>query len=192
MAAEINSSLIELIKIIPNIKLDIRYATTNNFTGKVVYPSARCYLQEGAATALLKVQTELEQKKDAKHPNGLGLKVFDGYRPVSIQKKFWDICPDERYVANPIKGSRHSRGTAVDVSLVDLKSGIELPMPSDYDEFSEKAFLVYEKMPSAEIRQNCKLLESTMNKHGFISQPHEWWHYDLNGWQRYDVLDVDF
>lgn len=191
-AAVTQTSLVELVKIIPHIKLDIRYATTNNFTNKVVYPSAKCYLQKEAADALLKVQEKLEQKKDTQHPAGLGLKVFDGYRPLSVQKIFWSICPNENFVANPAKGSKHNRGTAVDLTLIDLKTGEELAMPSGYDDFSEKASRNYEKMTTDEIRQNCKLLENTMKKYGFNPLPSEWWHFDFMGWEKHCVMDVTF
>lgn len=180
----LSARLVEIITINPHIKLDIRYATTNNFTGKIVYPSARCFLQEPAAKALADVQVELEKQ-------GLGLKVFDGYRPLSAQKIFWNICPDTRYVANPAKGSKHNRGTAVDMMLVDVKTGQELVMPSGYDDFTEKSHRTYETM-SPEAAKNCKLLEDAMIKHGFIPLATEWWHFDWNDWKQYPILDVAF
>lgn len=184
------NSLVEINKIIPSVQLDIRYATKNNFTGKVVYPSAKCYLQKEAVVALKKVQDELALQKDKKHPMGLGLKIFDGYRPLSIQKIFWQICPNENFVANPTKGSKHNRGTAVDLTLIDIKTGKELLMPSEYDDFSDKAFRNYEKMPNDEIRKNCKILETVMSKQGFKPLPSEWWHFDFKNWERHPILDV--
>lgn len=174
--------LVELIKINPNIKLDIRYATKNNFTGKQVYSSAKCYLQKSAALALDEVQKELEKQ-------GLGLKIYDCYRPFSVQKIFWEICPDARYVADPKVGSKHNRGTAVDLTLIDLKTGEELEMPSLYDDFSEKASRNCKKM-SEKARKNCKLLEKIMKKHKFVPQPTEWWHFDYKGWKDFDILDI--
>ncbi|KKR96750.1 MAG: putative peptidase [candidate division TM6 bacterium GW2011_GWE2_41_16] len=187
------NELVELVTINSSIRLDIRYATTNNFTGKIVYPSARCYLRTEVAHALAAVAKELE-------PLGLGIKVFDGYRPLEVQKKFWDLLserwPDETeralYVANPNAAPRHCRGTAVDLTLIHLGTGAELEMPSDYDEFSEQALRQYPSMHSDEIRKNCKMLELIMEKHNFEPQPTEWWHFDYHGWQQYAVLDVTF
>jgi len=176
--------LVEIPQINPNIKLDIRYATTNNFTGKVVYPSSRCYLRRAVAEKLDKVQRELEEL-------GLGLKIFDGYRPLSVQRKFWEICPDPRYVADPAKGSKHNRGSAVDVTLIDRATGKELVMPSEFDDFTEKAHRDYAKM-APEGARYCKLLELIMVKHGFIPLPTEWWHFDDINWENYDLLDKDF
>lgn len=185
--------LIELITLNPNINLDIRYATTNNFTGKIVYPHSRCFLRKNAAHALIGVMKDLA-------PLGLGLKIFDGYRPLEAQQILWDFTaaqfPDEieraLYVANPKSGSRHSRGTAVDLTLINLNTGNELNMPSGYDDFSDKAHRNYECMPSDEIRVNCKLLELVMEKHKFEPQSTEWWHFDYCGWKQQSILDVSF
>ncbi len=186
----LQAEFVELIKITPTIQFDVRYATTNNFTGKKVYPSARCFLQEPAALALDQVQQEFEKL-------GLGLKVFDAYRPLSVQKIFWAICPNENYVADPAKGSRHNRGCAVDLTLIDLKTGKELVMPSAFDEFSDKAGRNYDKM-EPDACKNCKLLESIMKKHGFEGLPSEWWHFDFVGanpkeevWKAFPISDVD-
>jgi zinc D-Ala-D-Ala dipeptidase len=180
----LNADLVELIRINPRIKLDIRYATTNNFAHRKVYPSSHCFLQEKTAKKLALVQQELEK-------TGLGLKVFDGYRPLSIQKLFWNFCPDKRYVANPKKGSKHNRGSAVDLTLIDLKTGNELVMPSAYDDLSKKAHRVYTNM-SLEAAKNCKLLESVMVKHGFIPLPTEWWHFNDTKWKKYPITDISF
>ncbi|MFA5404543.1 MAG: M15 family metallopeptidase [Ignavibacteria bacterium] len=175
--------LVDVWKLDTTIVLDIRYATTNNFTGKQVYDEAKFFLRTEPAKKILEVQKELKSL-------GLCLKIFDGYRPLSIQKKFWEILPDERYVADPKKGSRHNRGAAVDLTLVD-KNGYEIPMPTPYDDFTDKASRNYMDLPS-QIIINRKFLEDLMTKYGFIGMPTEWWHFDYNGWEKYDVLDVDF
>ncbi|MBS1493574.1 MAG: D-alanyl-D-alanine dipeptidase [Bacteroidetes bacterium] len=174
---------IELNKMNPHILLDIRYATKNNFTGKVVYPEARAFLVDDAAYSLDSVQKELKTM-------GLGLKVYDAYRPLSVQRIFWEIMPDERYVADPKKGSRHNRGMAVDLTLVD-KNGKELSMPTEYDDFTEKAHRDYMKLTDEQIK-NRKILEDVMIKYGFKGLPTEWWHFDYRGWEDYDVMDVKF
>lgn len=161
-----------------HIRLDIRYATTNNFTHQKVYDSARCVLREGTARKLDAVQRELERM-------GLGLKVFDCYRPLEVQRRFWAILPDERYVADPAKGSRHNRGAAVDLTLV-TRDGQELQMPTAFDDFTEKAHRDYQALPPAAIR-NRALLERVMKKHGFIPLPTEWWHFDDADWEKYPI-----
>jgi D-alanyl-D-alanine dipeptidase len=164
----------------PGIILDIRYATRNNFTGQAVYPAARCLLRRDAALRLLRVQENLAKK-------GYRLIVFDCYRPLSVQKRFWEILPDERYVADPSKGSRHNRGAAVDVSLAD-SAGRPLPMPTDYDDFSEKAHRDSRDAPP-EALANSTILEAAMKEEGFEPFPTEWWHFDAPGWKEYPVSD---
>jgi D-alanyl-D-alanine dipeptidase len=177
------ADLVDVWKLDTTIILDIRYATTNNFTGKQVYDEAKFFLRTEPAQKILDVQKELKSL-------GLSLKIFDGYRPLSIQKKFWEILPDERYVADPKKGSRHNRGAAVDITLVD-NSGNEIPMPTPYDDFTEKASRNYMDL-SSQIIINRKFLEDLMAKYGFVGLPTEWWHFDYEGWEKYDVLDLDF
>lgn len=180
LAAEENIDFVDIGELDNSIFFDIRYATSNNFTGKTVYPVARCLLRRDAALRLLRVEEKLKKQ-------GCTLIVFDCYRPLSIQKRFWEIMPDERYVADPAKGSRHNRGAAVDVALADL-SGKPLPMPSGYDDFSEKAHRDY-KGSSLEARKNIALLEAAMKEEGFEPFPSEWWHFDAPGWERYPVSD---
>ena len=158
------SVLIDIRKFNPNIILDIRYATTNNFTGNLVYPVATCFVHKKVAEKLNDIQKELENIN-------LGLKIWDGFRPISAQQKFWDICPDERYVSKPKKAVWHTRGTAVDVTLVNT-NGKELPIPSHFDNFSEKAHRHNCQIP--DIAKNEKFLESIVVKHGFIPSPTEW------------------
>ena len=167
---------------IPGIVLDIRYATTNNFMKRAVYDRADCWLQAKTAEKLKAVQKELSAK-------GLGLKIFDGYRPLSAQKKLWAVVPDERYVANPAKGSRHNRGAAVDLTIVD-KHGKELQMPTPYDDFTEKAHRDYKDLP-AEAIKNRQLLQDVMQKHGFVGLETEWWHFDDVDWKNYPISDVN-
>ena len=173
---------VELTKLIPGLVLDIRYATTNNFTGQKVYPDARCFLRRATAGKLKRVQKELASQ-------GLGLKIFDGFRPLAVQRRFWEIMPDERYVANPAKGSRHNRGAAVDLTLIRLSDGRELPMPTPFDDFSERAGRDYPDLP-AEVIRNRDLLRRVMEKHGFIALPTEWWHFDDVDWRNYPIADL--
>ncbi len=175
--------LVEVQRLVPGLVLDIRYATTNNFTGTQVYPAAKCYLRRSTAEKLKRVQVELQKQK-------LGLKVYDGYRPLSVQKKFWELVPDDRYVANPAKGSKHNRGGAVDLTIVDNK-GTELPMPTPYDDFTEKAHQNYQDLPT-EVLKNRALLREVMEKNGFKSIETEWWHFDDVDWRNYELLDLSF
>lgn len=174
---------VDIQKMNPTIVLDIRYATTNNFLHEAVYPEARCFLVKEAALKLNEVQKELQTI-------GLGLKIFDGYRPLSVQKKMWKIMPNPNYVANPKHGSRHNRGSAVDVTLVD-STGKELEMPTPFDNFTVRAHHDYMKLP-AKIRRNRWILRTVMEKHGFKPIRTEWWHYDLKHWRKYPVMDYSF
>lgn len=176
-----DTSLVDVQKINPRIKIDIKYATEDNFTGQKLYNVPKCFLRKFVALKLDSVQKELEKI-------GLGLKVWDCYRPLSVQKILWAIVPDERYVANPAKGSRHNRGCAVDLTLVD-SLGNELPMPTKYDDFTEKAHRNYNDLPDTVVK-NRKLLEDVMKKYGFIPLPTEWWHFDFEGWEKFSILDI--
>ncbi len=173
--------LVEIERVVPGVVLDLRYATTNNFTGQVLYPEARAWLRPATAKKLAAVARELE-------PMGLRLKVFDAYRPLTVQRQLWALIPDERYVANPAKGSRHNRGAAVDVTLVRA-DGTELPMPTAFDDFSERAHRNFRALP-AEVIANRELLEAVMTRNGFVGLPTEWWHFDDAEYRRYGVLDV--
>lgn len=175
--------LIDIRTVNDKIALDIRYATENNFLKRKVYPAARCVLRGAAAQALSQVQNDLVKQ-------GLGLKVFDCYRPLSVQKLMWEILPDNRYVANPAKGSRHNRGAAVDLTLID-RNGKELEMPTGFDDFTEKAFR-NSKAASPQAKKNSLLLEDAMKKSGFIPLATEWWHFDAPGWDKFSVLDIPF
>src|SRR5262245_19310133 len=180
--------LVELVKLDPSIKLDIRYATTNNFMGRPMYREARAFLQRPAAEALVRVNAALK-------PRGYGLLVFDGYRPWSVTKAFWDAAtPEQRkigFVADPGKGSKHNRGCAVDLTLFELKSGVEVEMPSTYDEFSDRAFAAYPG-GSAASRASRDLLRAAMEAQGFAVIREEWWHFDYKDWQEYGILNDSF
>lgn len=176
-------TLVNIRDVIPNAQFDIRYATTNNFTNKKVYSCSECFLQASAAHALKKVQEELQLQ-------GLSLKIFDAYRPLSVQKIFWALVPDARYVADPTKGSRHNRGCAVDVTLVK-RDGIELPMPTEFDDFTERAH-AHNLNVSKEVGEHRTLLQNVMTKHGFEIMETEWWHFDFKDWRNYPILDISF
>ncbi|HEY4255167.1 MAG TPA: D-alanyl-D-alanine dipeptidase [Chlamydiales bacterium] len=167
----------------PKILVDLRYATTNNFTGKKVYDFEQCFLLKQVAANLNEVQKELELV-------GLGIKIWDGYRPLSAQWKFWEIMPDERYVSDPRKGGRHTRGTAVDLTLVDSR-GLELLMPTLFDDFSEKAHRDHEDLPP-EAMDHRDFLREVMEAHGFSGIETEWWHYDLVGWEQFPLIEQSF
>lgn len=174
--------LVPLDAVRPPVLPEVRYATRHNFTGAVLYPFPRLWLHRDTARALSAVQRELAQ-------SGLGLKVFDAYRPLSVQQRMWNLIRDEHYVSNPAKNrGRHTRGTAVDVTLIDER-GRQLAMPSDFDDFTERAHRDYQGC-TAEEHRNRALLERVMKRHGFIPYPDEWWHFDLKGWERYPVFDI--
>ena len=180
------ANLIELVTLDNTIKLDVRYATDNNFVGKTVYPEARAFLQKPAANALLKVHRQLKKQ-------GLGLVIFDGYRPWTITKLFWEVTPEDKrkFVANPEKGSKHNRGCGVDLSIYDLKTGAQIPMPSGFDEFTERASPDY-KGGTDEERRNRETLRRMMEAAGFTVNPNEWWHFDYKDWQKYAIYDIAF
>ncbi|HAX78257.1 MAG TPA: peptidase M15 [Cyanobacteria bacterium UBA11372] len=175
------AQLIDIPSVNPSIVLDIRYATQNNFTKRRLYPVARCLLRATVARKLSLVQQDLEKR-------GLGLKVYDCYRPLSVQRQMWRLFPNPRYVANPAIGSRHNRGAAVDVTLVD-RNGDELEMPTEFDNFTVRAHVNYQG-GSSQSRRNRQLLKNIMEKHGFISMPTEWWHFDADDWRKFSILDL--
>ncbi len=189
LCAQPNSSqktiegLVRVSDVDPTIVLDLRYATENNFTNKKVYPASVCVLNQETAKKLAAANAEF--KKDGYH-----IKIWDAYRPPYVQKIFWNLVPDERYVANPNKGgSRHNRGGAVDMTLLD-KDGSELLMPTGFDDFTEKASPKSKEMtPSA--RKNVDYLISVMTKHGFLSYENEWWHFDDSDWRSFLLADVN-
>jgi D-alanyl-D-alanine dipeptidase len=179
-----SQKLVDLELIIPNLKKNIIYATKENITKQVLYLSPKVFLRNSAALALQKVSEEL-----SKH--GIGIIIYDAYRPYSVTLKLWEAVKDENFAASPKTGSRHNRGCAIDLSLYDLKTGKLLEMPTVFDDFTEKASHKYLDIPT-EARINRALLRLVMEKYGFISLESEWWHYDFEGWKNYSLTDIPF
>ena len=179
---QLGLGLTDVAQIDSSIVHDLKYATPDNFTGQILYPSARCLLREPVAYRLFQAQRNLRAQ-------GLGLKVFDCYRPIEVQRKMWKIYPDPNFVADPASGSRHNRGTSVDVGLVDA-AGRELPMPSGFDEFSERSHLAF-MTASPEALRNRQILQDTMRQVGFSPVTTEWWHFDSPDWRDYQLSDAD-
>ena len=177
-------ALVDLEKLIPGIGMDIRYATANNFTGTVIYTAPKAFVRKPLAVALIKVQDSLSRL-------GLGLKIYDAYRPYSATVKFFEVYPDTNFVANPRYGSRHNRGGAVDLSLISLSTGKEVQMPTEYDDFTEKAHPDYMDLPAGAIA-NRELLFGVMQHFGFAHFPTEWWHFDFEGWNKFPLMDLKF
>jgi D-alanyl-D-alanine dipeptidase len=180
------SDLVELTTLDPTIKLEIRYATSNNLFGTPFYSQARAFLQRPAAEALVRVSAALK-------PLGYGLLVHDGYRPWSVTKMFWDGSPEDKhiFVANPAEGSKHNRGAAVDLTLYDLASGAPVEMVSTYDETSPRAYPFY---PGGTSRQRWyrELLRRAMEAERFTVYEAEWWHFDYADWQKYPIGNTEF
>lgn len=180
------ADLVELTKLSKTIKLNIKYATADNFVGRAVYPEARAFLQRPAAAAVIRVHKLLKK-------HGLGIVVYDGYRPWAITKLFWDVVPEDKrkFVADPAKGSKHNRGCAIDLSIYNLKTGRAIPMPSGFDEFTERASPDYPG-GTAEERSNRDMLRRMMEAEGFTVNPNEWWHFDYKDWEQYAIYDIAF
>jgi beta-N-acetylhexosaminidase/D-alanyl-D-alanine dipeptidase len=181
--------LIDVTTVAPGIRVEMRYATTDNFTKVAVYPAdARCLLRRDAAMRLARAQAALAAQ-------GLGLKVWDCYRPFSIQRRFWQIVPDARYIAQPVvdaagkpvDGSKHNRGAAIDVTLVDA-AGAALEVPTAHDDFSPRAHRG-NRAWSAAARANAAALDRVLFAEGFEGVSTEWWHYDAPGWKDYPLSD---
>ena len=179
-----NNELIEIKKAIPSIELDIRYATTDNFMQQVMYNEARAFARKPVVEQLKKIQAILKTK-------GFGLKIFDAYRPYAITVAFWEKATDKAFVANPAKGSKHNRGCAVDLTIIDLKTGKDIPMPTPYDSFAPEAAPHFQNLPK-NIIKNRDFLIATMQANGFKVINNEWWHFDFNSWQNYDLMDIPF
>lgn len=184
VAADSNQLLVNVSRFIPGIRKDIRYATVNNFTHEQLYTTAAVYLRLPAAKALKAVQQELNKK-------GLGLLIFDGYRPYRVTEKMWTIVPDAQYAADPRSGSGHNRGVAVDLTIIDLNTGKAVNMPTDFDDFTEKAHHDH-VLTDSTVAANRELLRDVMEKYGFTPLPTEWWHYVLKNANQYPLMDILF
>ncbi|TGM72221.1 D-alanyl-D-alanine dipeptidase [Leptospira mtsangambouensis] len=179
-----NKELINLEKNIPEILLDIRYATPNNFTKQVIYKEAKAYARKPVAEALRKANLEFMQL-------GYSIKIFDAYRPYRATVKFFEIVGDTRYVASPKNGSRHNKGCAIDLTLVDTKTKRELPMPTEYDSFRKEAWSEA-PVSDPEILKNRTMLIQVLSQYGFRVNKTEWWHYDFLECSGFEVLDIPF
>ena len=166
---------------VPGLVLEIRYATEQNITGKKIYADKRAWLREETIRKLAQVARELEEK-------GYRLVLWDGWRPASAQKALWAAKPDGRFLTPPNRISRHTRGTSVDVSLAD-RNGKILEMPSDHDEFTDRADEDFSDVPK-EVAQRARLLRKAMFRAGFSGVPDEWWHYDLRDWASYEPIEL--
>ncbi|NVK29197.1 MAG: M15 family metallopeptidase [Flavobacteriia bacterium] len=165
-------------------RFDIRYATERNFTGEIIYPEAAAWTRVRVAESLLKIE-------DSLRTHGLGLIIYDAYRPYSATVKFYEVYRDTNYVASPYSGSRHNRGCAIDLSLYDLQSGRALRMPTEYDDFTPAAHQTTRSTDSI-AEYNKIFLRRIMTHYGFEVYPYEWWHFDYAGWEKYEIMDLSF
>ena len=182
----LRASLVEITKLDSTIKLDIRYASTNNFMSEVFYPEARAFMQRPAAEAVVRAHRSLKRL-------GYGLLIHDAYRPWYVTKMFWEATPQDKrdFVADPSKGSRHNRGCAVDITLYELATGKVVEMSGGYDEFSERSFPTYPGGTSLQ-RWHRELLRVAMEEQGFNVYEWEWWHFDYKDWERYSIQNITF
>lgn len=181
--ADSGHALVRLTDIIPGLKLDIRYATSNNFTGKAQYAIAAAWLRRKPALALAHVQQQLAKQ-------GYALKVYDAYRPYAVTLALWHSTTAHRFVANPRKGSQHNRGIAVDITLIDLHTGAEMDMGTGYDNFTDSAHHEFKKLPAPVLARR-RLLKDLMTQNGFNAVPNEWWHYHWRD-KNYSLLNIPF
>lgn len=177
------SDLVDIQKLEPSIYVDLKYAGADNFFKQALYSANRAYLRKSTAEKLIIAHKKLQER-------GLGLKIWDAYRPLSVQKIMWELKPDANFVANPATGSDHNRACAVDVTLVD-KNGKELVMPTKFDDFSVKAKADYKKLPRA-VKKNREILRNALTSEGFIQYKNEWWHFTDEDAKSFDLLDVSF
>ena len=186
------NKLVKVKEIIPEIEIELKYATTDNFTKQILYPTNICFLAFGALENLKLVQDSLRNiynHNGSKYSKGLGLKIWDGYRPRSVQYRMWEIVPDPRYVADPNIGSSHNRAGAVDLTLIDFSTKKELDMPTTFDFFGVEAHHEYMDHPP-HIITNRELLKNLMtNVGGFSIYAEEWWHYKYPPSDNFPLLD---
>lgn len=182
--ANSNRALVDLRSYVPDAVFEIRYATADNFMGEPFYTQPGAYLRKPAAEALRAIQSELATQ-------GYGLKIWDAYRPYRVTVAFYERIQDSTFTASPYTGSKHNRGCAVDLTLIDVSTGKELAMPTEHDAFVAAAHSEYKDLPE-EVLRNRGLLIEAMEKHGFTVYPDEWWHFDLDDWEKYDLMDLEF
>ncbi len=182
VAADPDNELVDMRMITPDAQFDVTYATTHNLLNRKLYPTADVFMRKPAALALQQADENLKKQ-------GLGLVLFDGYRPYAVTVLFYEAIKDTTFVADPHKGSRHNRGMAIDLSLYDRKTGQRLSMPSDYDETTPRAFHSYMQSDSASLAHRA-LLRTAMEQVGFTIFPWEWWHYDFRGWEQCFTYDL--
>jgi D-alanyl-D-alanine dipeptidase len=174
--------IVDVRPLLPTAHYEVVYATERNFLGRQVYPEPELFLRRPAALGLVRAAERLSAQ-------GCGLRLFDGYRPYAVTVLFYEELQDPNFAADPRKGSKHNRGMAIDLALYDLRTGHPLPMPSAYDEISERASHAYEG-GDAQARHHRDLLRETMRQAGFSALRHEWWHYDFAGWERCPIYDL--
>ncbi len=179
-----NKAFIEISDYAPTIVLDIKYATTQNVFYTQLYKQPRAYVRLPVVKALAAVQTDLANK-------GIGLKVYDAYRPYLVTCQMFAMLPDTVYMGLPRQGSRHNRGVALDLTLIDLKTGKELRMPTPFDALVYASHPNFDRLP-ADVIRNRELLKTTMQKHGFTVDPVEWWHYNYKTSTTFELLDLSF
>jgi zinc D-Ala-D-Ala dipeptidase len=183
--ADSSQVLVNLSDAVPHLKISMPYTTNQNFTQQVLYPQAAAFLKKEAAQAL-KIAAEALAKK------GLGILLYDAYRPFSVTEKMWQIVPNEDYAANPANGSGHNRGAAVDVGLYYLHNGAAVPMPTLFDNFTDTAHVNFMPLP-AEILNNRATLIQAMEQAGFKVLPTEWWHFSLpEAAKKYPLHNLSF
>jgi D-alanyl-D-alanine dipeptidase len=180
-----NKEIKNVKKFIPTILLDLKYGTNKNFMHQKLYSQTfKTYLRKPAVIALQQIQKELNKQ-------GLGLKIFDAYRPYSVTEKMWELVKDDRYAADPKNGSGHNRGVAVDLTIINLKNKKELNMGTGFDNFTDSAHHDFKNLP-ADVLKNRILLRSIMEKYGFKILETEWWHYSLPNAKDFELLDLGF
>lgn len=185
ISSDTSKRMMNIRNCLPGIILDLRYATSDNFMMKKLYPQIyTTYLREAAAKALKNVMDKLKKEH-------LTIKIFDAYRPYSVTEEMWETVKDDRYAADPSKGSGHNRGIAVDLTLVNTITGNELKMGTGFDNFSDTAHTDFAGLPSS-ILYNRNLLKTVMEKYGFTSLDTEWWHFSLPDPQNFELLDLSF
>lgn len=176
--------MVDLEKAVPGIRLQLMFATDKQFVKQKLYTQPKAFLRSVAAASLKAAQAELRAK-------GLSLKIWDAYRPFSASEKMWELVHDDRFVADPSHGSKHNRGCAVDLTIVNASTGQELAMPTPYLDFTPKAFHANTEL-SRQVIANRALLRQTMERHGFLAYNEEWWHYNFAEWGNYELLNLSF